>query len=758
MNSPTPIPCHHLPSSSEAALSHVLKTEDFMTPYPYEQPFNHHLCFDPNFQQSDGLNVTGLMRIMPFQRSYQQPSYKAGPYHSNSTPMPLPFPYDPVTTPSMFQPLPPGTITFGQPHGGLHGDTLLMAHHCSPSIVSEPLSEDLSPHCAGSQTTSGADSRGVVGGVDQQYREDQCEGVASSVNPSPPVSLVEEEHGEVVRDIKRRRTGSLSSEQEEVIRHASISMPSTVSKPCGSMLSEQLPVSSDSPTLECTAMLAVDQNTFEVEEGWGPVNRVNVDVGRSVVGEGGDTSVRTKHEQDTQSYLGNSCQDGIFPSGFGEKFGCSGTSSLKWQAHIPNSWVTLCDETLQEIVVKRENTPSSAQLSPQMDFQVEADKGFIFSVGDDSYVCQKKNHFQISVNVVFHKVPKYVKLKDDIFHPIEMFVLVLHGVKFECVDSTIQLEQSLPDRSKVKFEPVVIEVPNDPEKPVRTTICRLHFSETTANNMRKRGRPNPDQKHFCVVVRLCARTAQGNHTVVSHISERIIVRASNPGHFDNDCDYMWLKSSTGSEAIYHHGKVGINTEKPEEALTVNGHIQLTGQLLQLSDMRLKRNITRADPAHMLENISKLRLYEYQLACEDPSSHANKGGHLEGRAQSGQLVGGAQDRRREIGVLAQELSVVIPDAVQQTESSMTLPDGVVVPGVLVVSKERVFMETVGAVQELAKSMYALERRIVELTAAQQKTKCTHCKHKGLVLTHSLGTNSQHASSYLFLCIAALLFAL
>ena len=37
-----------------------------MAPYPYEQPFNHHLYFDPNLQQSDGLNVTGLMRIMPF--------------------------------------------------------------------------------------------------------------------------------------------------------------------------------------------------------------------------------------------------------------------------------------------------------------------------------------------------------------------------------------------------------------------------------------------------------------------------------------------------------------------------------------------------------------------------------------------------------------------------------------------------------------------------------------------------------------------
>lgn len=52
-------------------------------------------------------------------------------------------------------------------------------------------------------------------------------------------------------------------------------------------------------------------------------------------------------------------------------------------------------KTFSNRVVKRENTPSSAQLSPQMDFQVEADKGFIFSVGDDSYVCQKKNHFQV---------------------------------------------------------------------------------------------------------------------------------------------------------------------------------------------------------------------------------------------------------------------------------------------------------------------------------------------------------------------------
>ena len=38
------------------------------------------------------------------------------------------------------------------------------------------------------------------------------------------------------------------------------------------------------------------------------------------------------------------------------------------------------------------------------------------------------------------------------------------------------------------------------------------------------------------------------------------------------------------------GRVGINTDKPEEALTVNGNIQLTGQILQVSDIRVKQNI------------------------------------------------------------------------------------------------------------------------------------------------------------------------
>ena len=49
--------------------------------------------------------------------------------------------------------------------------------------------------------------------------------------------------------------------------------------------------------------------------------------------------------------------------------------------------------------------------SPKIGFQVETDKGFNFSVVDDSFVCQKKNHFQVTTTVLFHRTPKFLKLK-----------------------------------------------------------------------------------------------------------------------------------------------------------------------------------------------------------------------------------------------------------------------------------------------------------------------------------------------------------
>ena len=43
---------------------------------------------------------------------------------------------------------------------------------------------------------------------------------------------------------------------------------------------------------------------------------------------------------------------------------------------------------------------------------------------------------------------------------------------------------------------------------------------------------------------------------------------------------------------FPQGKIGVNTDSAEEALTVVGNVQLTGQILQPSDMRLKTDIMK----------------------------------------------------------------------------------------------------------------------------------------------------------------------
>ncbi|XP_062971895.1 myelin regulatory factor [Elgaria multicarinata webbii] len=349
--------------------------------------------------------------------------------------------------------------------------------------------------------------------------------------------------------------------------------------------------------------------------------------------------------------------------------------SIKWQPHQQNKWATLYDANYKEL--------------PMPTYRVDADKGFNFSVGDDAFVCQKKNHFQVTVYIGMIGDPKYVKTSEGL-KPLECFYLKLHGVKLEALNQSINIEQSQSDRSKRPFNPVMVNLP--PEQVTKVTVGRLHFSETTANNMRKKGKPNPDQRYFMLVVALQAHAQNQNYTLAAHISERIIVRASNPGQFESDSDVLWQRAQL-PDTVFHHGRVGINTDRPDEALVVHGNVKVMGSLMHPSDIRVKDDIQEVDTTEQLKRISRMRLVHYNYKPEFADT-----------------VG--LENTSETGVIAQEVREILPEAVKDT-GDIVFTSGKTIDNFLVVNKERIFMENVGAVKELCKLTDNLETRIDEL---------------------------------------------
>ncbi|XP_022192124.1 myelin regulatory factor isoform X2 [Nilaparvata lugens] len=349
---------------------------------------------------------------------------------------------------------------------------------------------------------------------------------------------------------------------------------------------------------------------------------------------------------------------------------------IRFQPFQQTSWHALCDQNLKELLIPH--------------YRVDADKGFNFSNADDAFVCQKKNHFQITCHTQLQGDAQFVKTQDGL-RKIASFHLHFYGVKVESPTQTIKVEQSQSDRSKKAFHPVLVDLHG--EQLTKVTVGRLHFSETTSNNMRKKGKPNPDQRYFYLVVGLHAHCNDNNHyPIISHASERIIVRASNPGQFESDADLCWSRGST-TDSIYHSGRVGVNTDRPDEALVVHGNIKLTGHIVQPSDARAKRNIRELDSQRQLRNVQMMRVVSYEY---DPAfSH-----HC--------LAPPITDT----GIIAQELHNILPEAVMPA-GDILLPDGTIIDNFLVVNKERILMESVGAVKELCKVTDNLETRIDQL---------------------------------------------
>ncbi|XP_068218449.1 myelin regulatory factor-like protein isoform X3 [Palaemon carinicauda] len=363
---------------------------------------------------------------------------------------------------------------------------------------------------------------------------------------------------------------------------------------------------------------------------------------------------------------------------------------IKFHNFQQQTWSVICDAGLKELNL--------------LTFRVDADKGFNFSNPDDAFVCQKKNHFQVTVHFQTACEPVFVKTPEGL-QKIDCFYVHFFGVKTESPSQAIRVEQSQSDRTKKAFHPVPVRslsnrVELKPEQMGKITVGRLHFSETTSNNMRKKGKPNPDQRYFYLVVSLKAHCGENSYTLAAQASEKIIVRASNPGQFESDVEYTFQRG-TYPESIYHMGRVGVNTDRPDEALVINGNLKVTGQFLQPSDKRAKKDVEEVDTREQLKNVSNLRVVTYAYKDE-----------------FAETAGIRPDEVFDTGVIAQEVKEVIPDAVKTT-GDLTLSNGDKIDNFLFVNKDRIFMENVGAVKELCKVTGNLENRIGELEKMNKK---------------------------------------
>lgn len=149
------------------------------------------------------------------------------------------------------------------------------------------------------------------------------------------------------------------------------------------------------------------------------------------------------------------------------------------------------------------------------------------------------------------------------------------------------------------------------------------------------------------------------------------------------------------------GKVGINTDYPTEALSVQGNIQLTGQVLQPSDIRIKEKIKELDTRTQLDNVKKIKIVQYNYKEEYVE-------HLPDEQKPGNnliwntycdvlklLVYFFTDlsQKPQTGVIAQEVMKVIPEAVT-TAGDFPVNSGAnkIIEDMLIVNKDRLFLGT------------------------------------------------------------------
>lgn len=154
---------------------------------------------------------------------------------------------------------------------------------------------------------------------------------------------------------------------------------------------------------------------------------------------------------------------------------------------------------------------------------------------------------------------------------------------------------------------------------------------------------------------------------------------------------------------------------------------MSGHIVHPSDSRAKQEIGELDTSQQLQNVKRIRVVKYRYDPEfavhhgltsAPAIHSTKFNKTNERSQSNSQKQQQQKQQEDVievidtGVIAQEVREVLPDAVLEA-GSVLLPSGEVIDNFLLVNKDRIYMENIGAVKELCKVTGSLETRIEQL---------------------------------------------
>lgn len=153
---------------------------------------------------------------------------------------------------------------------------------------------------------------------------------------------------------------------------------------------------------------------------------------------------------------------------------------------------------------------------------------------------------------------------------------------------------------------------------------------------------------------------------------------------------------------------------------VHGNLKVSGHIVHPSDSRAKQEIGELDTSQQLQNVKRIRVVKYRYDPEfaiqhgltkTPVAHSTKFSETNERFNSNVERDDTNDVI-DTGVIAQEIREVLPDAVQEA-GSVCLPSGEVIDNFLLVNKDRIYMENIGAVKELCKVTGSLQTRIEQL---------------------------------------------